>query len=251
MIVNDKKPRAAEAGSALVYILIAIALLAALTVSFMSPSSQQTSSQNTFKTLNALQGQVDMIRSSIQECVLSYPKGDACINGEIGNAACSAGVTDPDARENYPINPDSAYYASATPGQSGDRLVRNLRCPGNNPGGVDFADHEPIFAGASGKFLPPPADLFGDFQYYNGTDGVFFWTQTDKTDSFIITSLTKLDEKFGECEADVIDARTAAQDLDSNSEIECPIGNVCFRVWMIVNTDSVFNGDTDADEASC
>lgn len=114
--------RVSEAGSALVYILIAIALLAALTVSFMEPSSQQTSSQNTFKTTSALQGQIDIIRSAIQECVLLYPNGDSTIN------TAPAG-SDPNPYVRYPINPDSTHYSSATPGRSGDRLVRNMRCP--------------------------------------------------------------------------------------------------------------------------
>ena len=39
---QHKQVRANERGSALVYILIAIALLAALTISFMNPSSNQT-----------------------------------------------------------------------------------------------------------------------------------------------------------------------------------------------------------------
>lgn len=127
MSIVYKNKRAPENGSALVYILIAIALLAALTFTFMEPSSQQTSSQNTFKTQTALQGQIDMIRSAVQECVLSYPKGDKTID-------TSGSGSDPGARDNYPINPDSTHYTAATPGRSGDRLVKNIRCPGNNPG---------------------------------------------------------------------------------------------------------------------
>lgn len=234
--------RSSEQGSALVYILIAIALLAALTMSFMEPSSQQTSSQNTFKAQASLQSQADMIRAAIQECVLSYPKGDANIT-TAGN--------DTGARDNYPINPDSLYYATATPARSGDRLVRNIRCPGNNPGGADVDDHELIFGGSSGKYLPPAPDLFDDWQYYNGVDGVFFWIETDKTDAFINTALTKLDEKFSECEADVVDARNSAEYLDSDESLTCTSGSLCFRVWMILNASGDFNGDTDTDESGC
>src|ERR1700761_6428398 len=102
MVRRDRKN---ERGSALVYILIAIALLAVLTITFMEPSSQQTSSQNTFKTVTDLGNQIETIRSAIQECVLNYPKGDS-------NIPTTGGApTDPDARTNYPINPDSDYYA--------------------------------------------------------------------------------------------------------------------------------------------
>lgn len=234
-----------EAGSALIYILIAIALLAALTVTFMEPSSQQTSSQNVFKTVSSLQGQVDMIRSSIQECVLSYPQGDNSIN-------TAPGGTDPGAKTTYPINPDSDHYLGATPGKSGDRLVRNIRCPGNNPGGANKADHALIFSGSTGKFLPPAPDLFDDWQIYNETDGVFFWTETDKSDAFIISALRKLDEAYAECEADIIDTGGGgALNLDSQTAVQCPAAHVCFRVWMIQNGTAVFNGDTDGDEAAC
>jgi hypothetical protein len=241
--LKDHK-RASEKGSALIYILIAIALLAVLTLTFMEPSSQQTSSQNTFKAITELQGQVDTIRAAVQECVLSYPKGDNTI------VTTGGGATDPGARKNWPINPNSDHYATATPGQSGDRLVRNLRCPGNNPGGADVDDHEPIFAGSSGKFLPPAPDLFEDWEYYNGNDGVFFWTSTSKTDAFLSTALDKLDDNFSECEADVIDAVGGAEELDSDGDVECPAGSVCFRVRMINNASSVFNGDS-GDEAGC
>ena len=246
MIKIQNNNRAAESGSALVYILIAIALLAALTVSFMEPSSQQTSSQNTFKTVTVVEGQVDVIRSAIQECVLSYPKGDSTIDTD-------PGADDQGARKNYPINPNSDHYATATPPQSGNRFVRNIRCPGNNPGNPNEADHELIFSGGSGKFLPPAPDLFSEWQYYNGDDGVFFWISTDKTDSFILTALSKMDDNFSECEADVVDASGGVQNLDSAATpLTCAAGSVCFRVWMIMNKATAeFNGDTDGDEAAC
>jgi hypothetical protein len=237
--------RRGERGSALVYILIAIALLAVLTVTFMEPSSQQTSSQNTFRTVSDIEGQINVIRSAIQECILSYPEGDNTI------VTVGGGASDPGARKDYPINPDSDHYTGATPGKSGDRLVRNIRCPGNNPGGVNVADHEPVFSGSAGKFLPPAPGMFDDWQYYNETDGVFFWTQTDKTDAFLSTALTKLDEKMGECEADVVDAAGAAEDFDSLAVVQCPIGHICLRVWMIRKPTAVFNGDADGDEAGC
>lgn len=233
-----------ESGSALVYILIAIALLAALTYTFMEPSSQQTSSQNTFKTVASLQGQADMIRSSIQECVLSYPKGDNTID-------ISGGGSDPFARNNYPIDPDSGHYSSATPDQSGDHLVRNIRCPGNNPGTPNEANHALIFSGKSGKYLPPAPDLFSNWEFYNGKDGVFFWVSTDKTDSFILTALEKLDDQFEECEADVVETSGSDEDLDSAGTYKCLNGDTCFRVRMITTADAVWNGDTSTDEGDC
>ena len=252
---KDYTKRASEKGSALVYILIAIALLAALTVSFMEPSSQQTSSQNTFKTVAAIQGQIDSIRAAIQECVLLFPNGDGCIEDDTP-AYCTTTDTDtPGADQRYPLDPDSLHYANATPGRSGDSLVRNMRCPGDNGGqNADHDNHELIFSGAAGKFLGPAPDLFDDWQIYNATDGVFYWTETDKTDAFVASALAKLDEKFSECEADVIDTSDApagAKDLDSGSTISCPANHLCFRVWMLQNGTAVFNGDADGDEGGC
>lgn len=241
-----KRGRSHETGSALVYILIAIALLAALTITFMEPSSQQTSSQNTFKTVSSIEGQVEMIRSALQECLLSYPRGDSTIVNTGG------GATDLNARKNFPLNPNSSHYDVAD--RSGDRKVKNLRCPGHNPGPADPNNHTLIFGGGDGKYLPPAPDLFDDWQYYNGTDGVFFWTQTDNTDAYLAAALQKLDEKYSECEADVVDTSfggAGAKDLDSAGVVTCPASHLCFRVWMIKNGSAVFNGDADSDEGGC
>lgn len=249
IINNNLSKRAAEQGSALVYILIAIALLAALTFSFMEPSSQQTSSQNTFKTATSLRSQIDVIRSSIQECVLSYPRGDTTID------TTSSG-TDPDATRRYPIKPSSTHYdgpPAASIDKTAGRLVADIRCPGDQ-NGSNPNDHDMIFGGASGKFLPPPPDLFDPWQYYNGKDGVYFWTETDKTDAFILSSLEKLDEEFSECEADVVQSGGTPEALDSatpSAETSCPANHVCFRVRMITNGSAVYNGDTDTDENGC
>lgn len=204
-----------ENGSALVYILIAIALLAALTASFMQPASQQTTSQNIAKTIADLNTQVDFIRSAIQECVLIYSGGDQSNPGTVlGNHP-------------YPINPSSTYLA----GQSGTDAVEFIRCPGN-PG--DTNDHAKIFGVMTGKSLPPAPDLFENWIYHSGVDGVFFYTRTSKSDAFLRTALERLDDNFSECEADIIDASGGAVNITSagGSGPNCPAGSLCFRVWI-------------------
>jgi type II secretory pathway pseudopilin PulG len=228
-----------QKGSALVYILIAIALLALLTTTFMDSSSQQTTSQNTFNTVTELNSQIGFIRSAIQECVLTYPEGADDLAG-------TSNVP-------YPINPDSAYFtAPAAP--AANRNVSNIRCPGNDQGHVK--SHGAVFAGNSGKFLPPAPKLFNDWVYYNGVDGVFFYTSTNKTDAFLTTALTKLDDQYSECEADVINNSASGSTLDITSAgasgPNCAANSYCFRVWVIAQTSNIYPGDTPvADEAAC
>ncbi len=224
-------------GSALVYILIAIALLAALTASFMKPASQQTTSQNTFNTITELNSQINFIRSAIQECVLTYPSGDS---GLIGTSNTP-----------YPINPSSSYFTAAPKsGAAANDQVRNILCPGN-PGNSN--DHADMFGGTSGKFFPTSVNLFGEWEYFNGVDGVFFYTSTDKTDAFLQTALAKLDNQYSECEADVVDASGGDIELASTAigDPICPNGSTCMRIWMITNVSAVYNGDTDGEEAAC
>lgn len=222
-----------ERGSALVYILIAIALLAALTVTFMEPSSQQATSQNTFETVSEVGTQVNFIRSSIQECVLSYPGGDSGRMGAVNHA--------------YPFNPTSTYLTSP----DALSLVRHIRCPGN-PG--NSANHADIFAAASGKFMPPPPTMFSEWYYHSGVEGVFFVTATAKTDAFLLTALQKLDDQFSRCEADVIVAGGSAVDLTNTpGEVQCPANNTCMRVWVLTRPAAAgsYRGDTESNEVGC
>ncbi|MFN3826849.1 MAG: hypothetical protein ACK4NR_04410 [Micavibrio sp.] len=238
MAQTRKSKNVQESGSALIYILIAIALLAALTVAFMEPSSQQGQNQNTFRTVSDLSSQVEFIRSAAQECVLTFPAGDDSI---------STTGDEPNANEAYPINPNSTHYATATIGPTGNRNVSGIRCPGN-PGNND-ENHQQIFSAASGKFLPPPPPLFNPWQWYNDTDGVFFWISTSKSDAYLRTALEKLDEQYAECEADFVDASGGdVQLVSDDASITCPNGSLCFRVRVISRATATFLGDTNGDE---
>jgi hypothetical protein len=178
---------------------------------------------------------VNFIRSSIQECILSFPGGDSNRPGAQNKP--------------YPFNPTSSYLTDAD--TDGD-FVRNIRCPGN-PGTT--ADHSDIFSGSSGKFMPPPPGMFGPWQYWNGLDGVFFFTATNKSDAFLQTAMDKLDDQFSECEADVIDApaEVALTSTAGGGEPKCLAGETCFRVWVLTTSaaQDAYNGDTDSDEAAC
>lgn len=234
MNIEHQNKYSNQRGSALVYILIAIALLAALTSSFMKPSSQQTTSQSTFNTVTELNSQANFIRSAVQECVLTYPAGE---DGLVGTTNTP-----------YPINPSSTHLL--TPALNDQ--ARHIRCPGN-PGGSSN-DHSQIFSGASGKFMPPSPNLFEEWEYFNGSDGVFFYIATDKSDAFLQTAMQKIDDQFSECEADIVDATGGNIELTSTagaSDPKCLEGFVCMRVWLVTKNSAVYNGDAGGDEAAC
>ena len=240
---NDK--RAFETGSALVYILIAIALLAALTASFMRPSNQQTTAQGAFNSVTEIKSQVEFIRSSVQECVLLYPGGDIGQPPFTTHPGLSGTTNTP-----FPINPSSTYYDNVVAPAVNDN-VEFLRCPGN-PGNVK--DHALIFGGNTGKFLPVAPNLFEDWQYYNGVDGVFYYISTDKSDAFLQTAMAKLDEEYSECQADIIATSGSDIELTSSagaSDPKCINGSTCFRLWVIIQPSAVYNGDADGDEGGC
>lgn len=227
---KSERSRQAQRGSALVYILIAIALLAALTATFMDSSSEQTSAQSLANTVTEVGSQVNFIMSAIEECALVYPEGDATLSGTNNTP--------------YPINPTSIYLTDHTTGVD---YVRDARCPGN-PG--DSADHANIFGGTSGKFLPPPPRLLSDWIYYNGADGVFFYAETNKTDTFLTDALSKLDGKYAECQMDVVNATAGAVALSTDGA-SCISGYRCLRVWLKILPTATYNGDTEGDEANC
>ena len=78
--------------------------------------------------------------------------------------------------------------------------------------------------------------MLGEWQWYNGVDGVFFWIASNKTDAYITTALDMLNEQFGACEADVVTAGGTAVALDNAGNVLCPANSTCFRLWMITHT---------------
>ena len=232
-----------NSGSALIYILIAVALLAALTVSLMEPSSQQTQSQTSTNLVTDMGGQISFMTSAISECVLSHPDQDSEL------------TTTQQKNAPYPINPKDTYFTtqSATPAVDTTNNVANIRCPGN-PGGSGSTNqnHARIFGGASGKFLPPAPALFTDWTYYNGADGVYLMTTSSKTDPFISAALTKLDAKYSNCESEIIDRRSSGalsittDTTPGDSGVRtCPAASICFRYWIILKSTAIHQ------DASC
>ena len=206
-----------ETGSALVYILIAIALMAALTASFVNSDSQQSRSQNSFKLAQDIKSQISSIRSAIDGCTILYPGGDITV----------VAGTDPGYVRPYPVNPDSDHFNGSARDGITDKLVSNLSCPGN-PG--DDPDHTLIFGAASGKNLSPSPALLDDWIYFNGTKtvgattytGVYIDIRSNRSDPFIAEAFDKVASTYTDCEADSV---TATDD-------DCAAGYVCLRYWI-------------------
>lgn len=225
---NIENRPAAQKGSALVYILIAIALLAALTATFMDSSSQQTSSQNTASLVQEIKSQADLIISAINECILMYPGGD-------DNLAGLTIVGQHTPKKPYPLMPNNTYLSDPI----STNEVRHVRCPGN-PGNSN--NHAPIFGGTSGKFLGPQPKLMKDWQYYNHDDGAFIYLVSDKTDAAVEAAFKKVDESYSKCEVQYIDARASAVEFAYGRT--CAAGTQCLRIWIAPTASAIYPGDT-------
>jgi hypothetical protein len=219
-----------QRGSALIYILIAIALLAALTATFMDSSSQQTSSQNAFNVVSELNSQINFIRSAIQECVLTYPGGDTTMPADPVGGEYPV--------RPYPLMPTNLYLASP----AAISFVSEIRCPGN-PGNSN--NHAKIFAGTSGKFLPPPPKLFAQWGYYNGVDGVFLFNGTNHTDAYLDSALQKLDAQFSKCELQYINNTSGGSPISiiSTPGWECLVGTKCIVVRIVTTGTTIYPGE--------
>ena len=217
--------------------------MAALTVSLMEPSSQQTQSQTSTSLVTDLSGQISFVSSAISECIITYPNQDSEL------------TTTEQKNAPYPINPQDPYFDTQTadPLSDPDDSAKYIRCPGN-PGGTGATNqnHARIFGGSSGKFMPAKPSLFDDWTYYNGADGIFLMISTTKTDPFISSSLAKLDEKYSECESEVIDRRglgsinlTTDTTPGDGGVRTCAANAICFRYWIILKSTALHQ------DASC
>lgn len=193
-----------QRGSVLLYIFIAVGLLAALTYAFIGDSRDGMSTQNAVKTAQELYAQTNLIRSAIIECTLLYPGGggDLDANGTINS-------TD-NPNNPYPINPSSALNPE---GAQADDSVKYISCTGAPSGKRN------LFQGTNnqGRILPPPPDGFSDWVYVNDTNGVRIKITAPNTASGTAT-LDRLMEKFATCQAD----------LDYGS-----CGARCFTAWIL------------------
>jgi type II secretory pathway pseudopilin PulG len=228
--INDKRPlflkvKERQSGAALLYIFMAIALMAILTASLINTSSTSSRPQQAQRLAATLESQITYIRSAILECVQSYPAGDPTIN--------SGSTTDTGYNNPYPVRPESNHFNGSTLGQASDNNVNELRCPGNP--GIDN-NHTPLFKGVGGRFAPVLPDTLGDkWGYSNITftlngkllDGVFIGFSTDKTDAYIKDAMQIVASNYDSCQAEYI---------VGNGSNGCLSGRVCLYYWLKRNS---------------
>lgn len=202
-----------QRGSVFMYILVAIALLGVLTMSFVEPGGQQSRSQNAFKLANTLKAQAETYRAAIQDCVLTYPQGDTS-----GPDPLYAGYNKP-----YPVTPDSTYLPVGL--RAPTINASYIRCPGN-PG--DSNNHSLIFDAAQGRFAPPPIpQLDYGWVYVNDSYGAYLVIgKLAKGDAYLADAFQKVATIMGSCEAEYIPAPTCG---GPGTE------TICLRVWITRN----------------
>lgn len=208
-------------GGAMIYILLAIGVLAVLTAIMSDGGGEQAQTQNESKLISEYESQINSITAAIQECVLSPNKEDSKLT--------STHQRNP----RYPLQSMSSYFSSSTPGPSSEETLVNIRCP-NNPGGTDpnSQNHARIFTATSGRFFPPKPSVGDAWYYYSGNEGVGIFIGTSRRDAFIVNAMKKLDAKYSKCEADYLDA-TSGQVTVTSEGWGCSSGYHCFWYWII------------------
>ncbi len=176
-------------GSVILYIFIAIGLLAALTLSLVNTSSEDKTSARAAQISEALYTQAESIRSAVMECSVSYPDG--------GGDLDSDGDIDTDDNNNspYPLSPTDANNPG---GAAADSTLQYLKCPGAPSG------EELVYGAARGRFLPNPPAGFTDWVYTNHSVNNNVYIRTYGDDSMATQlALENLVKRFGNCEAEL------------------------------------------------
>ncbi|MBU6474709.1 MAG: hypothetical protein KGQ70_01975 [Alphaproteobacteria bacterium] len=196
----------------MLYVLLAVGLLAALTYYFAQDSNENYAAQDAIHISEELYAQINMIKAAVVECSLEYPNGGPYVGGVSENS-----------NNPFPINPSSANVTQEVAGCTatsnapnciaafGNDDVSNLSCPGAGIG------YEMLFSGANnqGRYLPPMPAGFTDWFYGNDATGVYITTTTTApSDPASIDALDRLMGKF-----------TSTQAVHAT-------GSTSFKVWI-------------------
>ena len=171
-----------ERGNALLYVFLAVGLMAALTYSYVQDSRENYASQSAVSIAEELYSQINMIKAAVVQCTLEYPNG-------MDPTVCSCTPLNPP----YPLSPSDPLNPNSPAGTAaaGDDYVRHLTCVGA-PTGLAA-----MFSGTSnqGRFLPPPPAGFNEWVYKNDGGGVYIQI-TSTGDAASVNALSRVLNKF-------------------------------------------------------
>jgi type II secretory pathway pseudopilin PulG len=213
---------ASQHGGALVYILMAIAMIGVLTGTLLQSGGQGARAKKSIELAQQLDAQIQFIKAALQECAIMHPSGDPTIN--------DGSVTDNGYIAPYPVEPASSHFSGSTDGAAADNRVFRLKCPGNP--GIDN-NHSPIFGPTTGRFFPPTVLLNHNWFYSNrdGTSngrnvhGVNIRISPFSTlDPYVKDALERLDAKYNDCELEYIP--------NGDSTNGCTAGRDCLIYWI-------------------
>jgi len=195
-----------QSGSVIFYIFLAVGLLGYLTFSLTKNSRTNTVAQSAFRMTEDLTIQANAIKVAVLECVGDYPGGGGDLDG---NGSIEAADND---NPPYPLSPSDPNNPSGGAG-AGNNDVRDLECPGAPDGQRAIYDG----VGTTGRFLAPPKNGFGEWEYFNDADGVRL-KLVGGEDASTIQALNAIDAKHATCQVDV----------DYGS-----CGSGCLTMWLI------------------
>lgn len=204
--IPSAQARSRQTGSAIIYVLMAIGLLAALTFAITSDNVGSTTNQSGARMAEDLYSQINLIKSTIVECTMVYPAAgrDYDADGDIDQ------IDHPNMP--YPLTPmhaNNPYDDTFTTDQ-----VRNLTCTGA-PNAAAAAMFSGI--GVKGRFLPPMTNGFTDWLYVSDTDGVRIETTYDASGE-AAEAVKRIRKRMAPCETDL--------NFDS-------CGARCLTVWVM------------------
>jgi len=198
-----------EKGNVLLYVFLAVGLLAALSYAYVKDSRENYASQSSIQVAETLYSQANMIRAAVMECAEEYPSGGGDMNGD--------GIVDTNDNPNnpFPLAPSNALNLQAgrnntTPiGPTGCTVTSNAAgcIPQESPANDYVSDlycigaplgAAAMFSGASnqGRYLPPMPGNFTPWVYKNdltfgGAGGVYIQT-TSPGDAASAIALNRL-----------------------------------------------------------
>jgi hypothetical protein len=225
------RPSAAQRGSIIVYIMIAIFLTGVLVAAMTQGANKSASSTQINAMMLYLQDDIKTVQSGITECVTGYSSpvdvnGDGLSCSSTSDAGCASAAVD-NPNPPFPIYCANSTCALATMTSGGSGTTIPLMGCAGAPDG-----QRPVFPDRVYQNLK----LLNDSSNYNatfinkGSEGVLLRITRAVADPLWSEAITRLDAKFSQCSAAAVTANP--DPLGFN----CSGG--CFYYWVLRRSTS-------------